>query len=524
MLQREDLPSGLVVSCQPVPGGPMDAASFVVGFAQAAVAAGAVGLRIESAAYLAAVRSHVNVPIIGIVKRDLPDSPVRITPFLEDVAALADAGADIIAFDATDRARPVSVEALTEAIRASGRLAMADCACLDDARRALEIGVDFVGSTLSGYTGGHEPVEPDLALVRAMRSLTPFVLAEGRIRTPEQARAAAVAGAHAVVVGSAITRTEHATGWFSEAVASAATAAGHEAVLRVLAIDIGGTKTAVALVEGERIVREAEFATARETGPEAWLSAVADASRGWPEHFGSVGIAATGVIRDGRWSALNPQTLPIPADFPLVERASSLFGGKPTVAVNDAQAAAWGEFRAGEAEGDLVFLTVSTGIGGGIVAGGRLLEGMAGSFGLVRGIATAGGPLEDEVSGRWIALQAREAGHDADAAGVFAQARAGQAWATSIVRQSAQRIAALCRDIQMMFDPGRIVIGGGIGLASGFLDAVRANLSNVDPRLRPVLQPARLGTRAGVLGVADLALPRHVNTNNIAAINEREQR
>ena len=79
-MSRNELQNGLIVSCQPIPGGPMDTASFVVGFAQAAVGAGAKAVRIESAAYVEAVRKAVSVPIIGLIKRDLPDSPVRITP------------------------------------------------------------------------------------------------------------------------------------------------------------------------------------------------------------------------------------------------------------------------------------------------------------------------------------------------------------------------------------------------------------------------------------------------------------
>ncbi len=103
------------------PAGRSDTAEFVIGFARAAVDAGAKALRIESVGYVKAVRPAVTVPIIGIVKRDLDDSPVRITPFVADAEALADAGADIIAFDATDRVRPASIEALVEAVRARGK-------------------------------------------------------------------------------------------------------------------------------------------------------------------------------------------------------------------------------------------------------------------------------------------------------------------------------------------------------------------------------------------------------------------
>jgi N-acylglucosamine-6-phosphate 2-epimerase/N-acetylmannosamine-6-phosphate 2-epimerase/N-acetylmannosamine kinase len=208
------LRNGLIVSCQPVKGGPMDEAPIVVAFALAALAGGAQGLRIESAEYVRAVRSATDKPIIGLVKRDLQDSPVRITPWIDDVDALAEAGADIIAYDATLRERPVSTADLVAGIHSRGRIAMADCATIDDARAALAEGADIVASTLAGYTGGSEPTEPDLALVRGMRALTPYVIAEGCIRLPGDAKEALAAGAHAVVVGSAITRPEHVTSWF----------------------------------------------------------------------------------------------------------------------------------------------------------------------------------------------------------------------------------------------------------------------------------------------------------------------
>ena len=192
----------------------MDTPATVAGFALAALDGGAAGLRIESVDDVRAVRAVTAAPIIGLVKRDLDDSPVRITPYLSDVEALADAGADIIAFDATRRPRPASVPGLVAAIHDRGLPAMADCALLEDAVQALEAGADVVGTTLSGYLGGPEPDDPDLPLISAMSRLTPMVIAEGRIRTPEQAAKAMGQGAHAVVVGSAITRPEHATAWF----------------------------------------------------------------------------------------------------------------------------------------------------------------------------------------------------------------------------------------------------------------------------------------------------------------------
>ncbi len=200
----------------------MDRVDIVVALALAARDGGAAGLRIEGAANVAAVRRACELPIIGLIKRDLPDSPVRITPLIEDVAALAEAGADVIAFDATARPRPVAVPDLLDETKRLGRLAMADCSDLADATAAAKAGADIVGTTLSGYTGGPVPVEPDLAFVRdAARTLDVPVVAEGRYHTPAAATDAIKAGAFCVVVGSAITRTEHVTGWFKAAVAGA---------------------------------------------------------------------------------------------------------------------------------------------------------------------------------------------------------------------------------------------------------------------------------------------------------------
>ena len=220
-LDFKTLDKGLIVSCQPVKGGAMDRAEMVVGFALAALDGGAAALRIESADYVAAVRAATDKPIIGLVKRDLADSPVRITPWIEDIDALARAGADIIAYDATQRLRPAPTRALVERIHAHGRIAMADCSILTDTEQALSEGADVVGSTLAGYTGPVEPTEPDLDLVAAMRRLTPHVVAEGNIRTPAQAQQALIAGASMVVVGSAITRPEYVTSWFRSALDTA---------------------------------------------------------------------------------------------------------------------------------------------------------------------------------------------------------------------------------------------------------------------------------------------------------------
>ncbi|WP_249961536.1 N-acetylmannosamine-6-phosphate 2-epimerase [Histophilus somni] len=212
---------GLIASCQPVDDGPMDKPEIVAAMAQASIIGGATGLRIEGVDNLKATRPLVNVPIIAIVKRDLEDSPVRITPFLQDIEDLAAVGADIIAVDGTDRKRPVDIKSAVKKIHELGCLAMADCSNLKEGLYCQQLGFDIIGSTMSGYTGGNIPEEPDYQLVKDLKAAGCYVMAEGRYNTPELAKAAIEIGADCVTVGSALTRLEHIVSWFVTSVKSA---------------------------------------------------------------------------------------------------------------------------------------------------------------------------------------------------------------------------------------------------------------------------------------------------------------
>lgn len=215
------LAGGVIVSCQPVSGGAMDRPEIVAAFALAALDGGAAGLRIEGLDNLRAVRAVTDAPVIGLVKTEIANSPVFITPRAALAQAVVEAGADIVAMDATDRPRPDPLADMVAAVHAAGALAMADCATAEDGVRARRLDFAVLGSTLSGYTGGHVPPGPDLALVARLAETGGFVMAEGRYHAPGDAAAAIRAGACAVTVGSAITRPEHVTGWFAAAVAAA---------------------------------------------------------------------------------------------------------------------------------------------------------------------------------------------------------------------------------------------------------------------------------------------------------------
>lgn len=212
----------LIVSCQADPGSPFNDPLFIRAFAKAARFGGAKGLRLQGVENIEVVRAEQDLPIIGLIKRHSEEfGDIYITPEVVDVTRVINAGADIVAFDATLRKRPVPVADLIDAIRQRGKLAMADISTAVEAVTALEAGADYVSTTLSGYTAYSPRLEgPDLDLISdlAERGIKP--IAEGRIRTPAEAREALERGAFAVVVGSAITRPDVVTQWFVEALKS----------------------------------------------------------------------------------------------------------------------------------------------------------------------------------------------------------------------------------------------------------------------------------------------------------------
>jgi N-acylglucosamine-6-phosphate 2-epimerase len=202
------LRGGLIVSCQAARDTPLARPDILALIAISVVRAGAVGIRAEGVSNLTAIRAAVQVPLIGLWKEGT-EGPY-ITPTLEHARAVARTGADIIAIDATDRPRQDGrrlVDVVTALHQEAGALVLADISTLDEGIAAVDAGADLIATTLAGYTPYSRATDgPDLDLVRQLcgRVTTP-VVAEGRIRTPTQARDAITTGAWAVVVGHAIT-------------------------------------------------------------------------------------------------------------------------------------------------------------------------------------------------------------------------------------------------------------------------------------------------------------------------------
>lgn len=217
----EALRGRLIVSAQAYPGEPMRTPTTMAQIAASAVIGGAAAVRVQGLADVQFTRSAVEVPVIGLWKDG--HEGVFITPTARHAIAVANAGAHIVAIDGTRRPRPDGLDlktTITMIHEQTHALVMADCGSLKDAFNAVEAGADLIGTTLAGYSGEREKTQgPDLDLIAAIAAaeLDRPLIAEGRIHTPAQARAALDAGAFAVVVGTAITHPASITGWFDEA-------------------------------------------------------------------------------------------------------------------------------------------------------------------------------------------------------------------------------------------------------------------------------------------------------------------
>lgn len=212
----QSLKGNLIVSCQALADEPLHS-SFIMGrMAKAAKQGGASGIRANTPDDIKEIQNQVDLPIIGIIKKDYDDSKVYITPTMDEIDQLVATGVEIIALDATEDLRPngKSIDDFYKEIKEKypDQLLMADCSTIAEAIHADELGFDFVGTTLVGYTDqskGHKIEANDFEILREIiKNVKAMVIAEGNINTPEKAKRVIELGAYSVVVGSIITRPQ----------------------------------------------------------------------------------------------------------------------------------------------------------------------------------------------------------------------------------------------------------------------------------------------------------------------------
>ncbi|HLQ82790.1 MAG TPA: N-acetylmannosamine-6-phosphate 2-epimerase [Pseudogracilibacillus sp.] len=218
MIQR-----GLIVSCQALENEPLHS-SFIMGrMALAAKQGGAKGIRANSVEDIQEIKQNIDLPIIGIIKRDYEDAEVYITATMKEIDELVSEGVEVIALDATESSRPDNekLDNFYKDIRNKypNQLLMADCSTVSEATHAAQLGFDYIGTTLVGYTKQSKDSkieENDFKIIREiLNKVDKPVIAEGNIDTPKKAKRVLELGCYAVVVGGAITRPQQITERFS---------------------------------------------------------------------------------------------------------------------------------------------------------------------------------------------------------------------------------------------------------------------------------------------------------------------
>ncbi|REH88484.1 N-acetylmannosamine-6-phosphate 2-epimerase [Staphylococcus felis] len=213
-----NLPQGLIVSCQALPDEPLYSSFIMSKMALAAKEGGAVGIRANTKEDIIAIKKEVDLPVIGIVKRDYPNSSVFITATRKEIDELIESDCEVIALDATLRKRPdEDLKTLVKYIRQKAPKVeiMADIATIEEAQNADDLGFDYIGTTLYGYTEetkGHLLYENNFQfLTDVLNSVNRKVIAEGNVITPDMLKAVFDKGVYASVVGGAITRPRDIT-------------------------------------------------------------------------------------------------------------------------------------------------------------------------------------------------------------------------------------------------------------------------------------------------------------------------
>ncbi|MDV6375015.1 ROK family protein [Deinococcus arenicola] len=282
----------------------------------------------------------------------------------------------------------------------------------------------------------------------------------------------------------------------------------------LLALDIGGTSMRAALIQSGTIVERADCPTPKPSRPDAVMQAALKLAAPFAPDAAAIGVACAGAVAGGRVTATAAHTFPGWNDVPLAQQIGATLG-LPCAALNDARAAAWGEYVQGAGRGtdEFMFITVSTGVGAGLVLGGRLHlagNGLDAELGFVSvparwnagtEVPTLGklGPLEFETSGTALGLQAQALGL-ADARALADSAESGVARSDMVYRRSAALIAWKIADTAALLGVTRVALGGSVGLRDGYLDRVRRCLRSFPDRYQPEVVHAELGADAGLIG------------------------
>ncbi len=525
----EALRGGMIVSCQALPHEPLHS-SFIMGrMARAAKEAGAVAIRCNSVEDIVEIQRETHLPVIAIIKKDYEGSSVYITPTMEEVDALAAIHPDIIAMDATVSLRPgdKTLETFYREVRSKypNQLLMADCSTYEEAIFADQLGFDFIGTTLVGYTEqskGMRIEENDFELIRRIiAAVSHPVIAEGNISTPEKAKRVMQLGSFGVVTGSAITRPQLIAKDFVKAVREAkaereSSPASQRPQKHYIAIDIGGTAIKYGVVREDGVICLFDtIDTEAHLGGQAILkkveAIVASLFGAW--NPSGIGISTAGMVDSEKGIILHSgDTIPAYAGISFRECLERKFH-IPCRVENDVNCMGLWEYHYGAARGSKVCLciTVGTGIGGCILLNGNVFHGAcygAGEIGYTHIGAPDGRSLEECASTsaviRWIAQEKGELEHLWNGKRMIACARQQDKICLAAAERMADLLAREIANASFLLDPDRVVLGGGIMEQTDFWEPrISSALSRYWIRERKhnaTIAFAKQGNQAGMMG------------------------
>ncbi|MBO8161416.1 MAG: putative N-acetylmannosamine-6-phosphate 2-epimerase [Thermosipho sp. (in: Bacteria)] len=368
-------PFSLIVSCQAFNNEALRDSYVLAKIALAAKNGGASWIRANGPEDIKGIKKLTGLPVIGIYKdfESLKKSEAFITVRKWQIKEIIEAGAEVVAIDCTRRPRPEPLNELFRFVRKNYPSVeiIADIADLEDVKTVLKLKPDYFSTTLTGYTDytmNHK--KPDIELISKIKEITDIpVIAEGHYKEPRQVRQALIYGAHAVVVGTAITRPQVLTRNFYDALKD------FSYNTKVLGVDIGGTWIRMVVVDLKRnILERFKFENPQEKNEIfSEISRVVQ-NLGDITHIGVASAGRvdveTGIVTFAsdnikNWSGVNIKN-------EIFKRTGLI----PTVD-NDANAAAFAQWDRTKEE-NLVLLTVGTGIGGGAVVNGEILKGKNG--------------------------------------------------------------------------------------------------------------------------------------------------
>ncbi len=517
------LKDGLIISCQALKNEPLHGEHIMQKMALAAKQGGCHALRMNSKKDIIAARKLVDIPIIGIVKKQYEDSPIYITPTPAEIDEIAQSGAEIVAIDMTHRKRPShhNLKDLVTYAHQRNLLVMADIAQFSEAKTAIEAGADFLGTTLSGYTEdtkGQQGSLPDFELMQQLVQTYDIpIIAEGRIHTPAQAITALKLGCHGVVVGSKITRPQVIARDYGDAFASWR----KRRKSYVIAVDMGATNMRFAIVDFDGTIHETHMTQTQDCNSAgailSKLNQEISSMRSKTSHpIKAIGIACAGQI--------NPKTGEV------VQATKSIKGWKgakikeaithiqklPCAIENDANAALMGEIWKYESKINnhtYVMLTLGTGLGCGIGINNKILHGkdfMAGNFGQMQVynmLTHQYESLEHIVSGTGLYNIAKYYAAPFSCGLQILQACAkGDKQATEIVEFFAQYMARLLHMIHITINPEKIFISGGVSQNYHIIQPYVTQYLQEYDNCKPSIHIAKTQDKAGIFGAAYLAL------------------